>query len=431
MAGAEYWIWLQKAFGPRSTLACKLVEHFGDPEKLYCAGRKEWLASGIVKEAQCDKLCLESPSQSIDVMMQCLKYQLDIVTPDSPYYPPQLLKMKDYPLVLYVLGRTTSLQAPVMTAVVGTRKASRGGDRFAREMTAQLARAGVAVVSGGALGIDTAAHEGALSANGITIVVMGCGLGHDYLMQNEAMRKLASEKGAVISEFLPETPPSKVSFPIRNRILAGLSQATVVIEAAEKSGSFITAGDALHLQRMVLAVPSEVTGSFYSGTDKLIRENKAYSVSSAGDVIRLLRMQNGDWSEAYDKVYNAPPVGVPVDSSDLPEELRHLTIRSDEDVFTASPKPKRENTKTKQKKIIVPEEIVPAAQVQTAPAIPSVPAWLTEDLLPVWNALQDGQKSPDELIRITGLPPGKVMIAISKLEYKNAVERDFGSVRLK
>lgn len=433
MAGAEYWIWLQKAFGPRSVLACKLVERFGDPEKIYCAGRGEWLASGILNNTQCDKLCRQSPSEAFDVLMLCLKHQLDVVTPDSPYYPKNLLHMADYPLVLYVRGRSTCLQAPVMTAIVGTRKASRGGERFTRSLSAALAQEGVAVVSGGALGIDTAAHEGAISAGGITIVVMGCGLGHEYLMQNESMRHFASENGAVISEFLPETPPSKGSFPMRNRILAGMTQATVVIEAAEKSGSFITAGDALRLHRMVFAVPSSASGSFYAGTDKLIKEKKAYSVSQAQDILKLLRLQNGDWSQAYDEVLHAPPAGIPLERSAATraaEQKQTVSADAQSEPSAQTQKPpvaeKKKESKSKSEQTLPSE---PHGQATVPPG--TVPEWLTQDLLPVWKALQDGQKSPDELIRLTGLPPGKVMVAISKLEYKNAVERDFGIVRLK
>ncbi len=426
MAGAEYWIWLQKAFGPRSSLACKLIARFGDPEKLYCAGREGWIASGLLKDKQCDKLCQQSPSEAFDVLMLCMKHGLDVVTPDSPCYPKQLLRIPDYPLVLYVKGRTSALQAPVMTAVVGTRKASRGGIQFTRDMTATLAREGVAVVSGGALGIDTAAHEGALSAGGITIVVMGCGLGCDYLMQNEAMRKMAGENGAVISEFLPETPPNKSSFPTRNRILAGMSQATVVVEAAEKSGSFITAGDALRMQRMVFAVPSAVSGSFYSGTDKLIREKKAYSVTHAQEILKMLHLQNGDWSQAYEEVLHAAPAGIALGPPpEIPVQVKMIVPFEELQPLTGLKKEKKPTTKKTVKK----EQVLSAEQ--PAPAKDEPPEWLTGDLLTVRNALQDGAKSPDDLVCLTGLPPGKVLVAISKLEFKNAVERDFGCVRLK
>lgn len=418
MAGAEYWIWLQKALGPASSVACKLVSHFGNPEKLYYAGREAWLASGIVNAKQCDKLCRFSPSESFDVMMKCLKYELDAVTPDSPFYPQQLLRIRDYPMVLYVQGNKAALNAPVLTAIVGTRKSSQGGERFTRKLGEDLAKEGIVVVSGGAMGIDTAAHEGALNANGVTVVVLGCGIGCDYLMQNEPMRRKAAVRGAVISEFFPETPPNKGSFPTRNRILAGMSQATVVVEAAEKSGSFITAGDALHMNRMVFAVPATASGSFYGGTDLLLREKKAYPANSASDIVKMLRLQNGDWSQGYQAVLHPEPPG-------------DLIVGYEERLFERKPlapqvPEKKEAVPTKPKAIkrSAAETALPKTQ-------PSVPDGLEGDLLSVYNALLDGSKSPDELVRITGLSARQVTVAISKLEFKGLAEKDFGKVSLK
>ena len=418
MAGAEYWIWLQKALGPASSVVCKLVEHFGDPEKLYYAGREKWLESGIVNSAQCNKLCRFSPSQSFDVMMLCLKYELDAVTPDSPFYPQQLLRIRDYPMVLYVKGNKAALNAPVLTAIVGTRKSSKGGARFTRKLGEDLAKEGVVVVSGGALGIDTAAHEGALSANGATVVVLGCGIGCDYLMQNEPMRRKAAVNGAVISEYFPETQPTKGSFPTRNRILAGMSQATVVVEAAEKSGSFITAGDALHMNRMVFAVPATASGSFYGGTDLLIREKKAYPASSASDILKMLRLQNGEWMQEYKAILNPEPPGELLDAYADPLFARKEAVQTEPKA--ESPVPVKPTIKKQ-----------PAAKAQPQKKQPTVPDGLEGDVLAVYNALADGSKSPDELVRITELSARQVMVAVSKLEFKGLAEKDFGQVTLK
>lgn len=415
MAGAEYWIWLQKALGPASSVACKLVEHFSDPEKLYYAGRRAWEASGLLTANQCDKLSKCSPSESFDVMMKCLDYELEAVTPDSPFYPKQLLRIRDYPMVLYVQGNKAALNAPVLTAIVGTRKSSQGGERFTRKLSEDLAKEGIVVVSGGALGIDTAAHEGALRASGVTIVVLGCGIGCEYLMQNEPIRRKAAVGGAVISEYFPEAAPTKASFPPRNRILAGMSQATIVVEAAEKSGSFITADDALHMNRMVFAVPATASGSFYGGTDMLIRDKKAYPANSADDIVRMLRLQNGDWSQEYDAVLQ-------------PEQPGEFIAGYEERLFERQPllPQKQQQKKDAPKKPRAKKQPEAASVMQK-----TVPDGLEGDVLTVWNALADGGKSPDELIRITGLSARQVTVAISKLEFKGLAEKDFGNVSLK
>ncbi len=453
MAAAEYWIWLQKTLGPASSLACKLIAYFGDPEKLYYAGRKEWLASGLMTEKQCDKLCRHSPSESFNVMIACLKYGLDIITPDCPFYPKLLLRIPDYPTVLYVQGNRSALRAPVMTAVVGTRKASQSGVRFTKELAYDLASAKVAVVSGGALGIDTAAHEGALDAGGVTIVVLGCGIGTQYLMQNEPMRRKAAEKGAVISEYPPETPPNKVSFPARNRILAGMSQATLVIEAAEKSGSFITAGDARNMNRIVFAVPASVSGSFYGGTDLLIREKKAYPANGSQDILRILQMQNGEWAQRFDEAVAPVPYGFPIPNYE--EHLRRAEERKAQeaarqaalDAEKEEPLPapekhtKKEATAPKTVKKTEPKAAEKPAKktakkekVQAEEAVSeqrTPPPELEGDELTVWKLLAEGERSPQEITDRTGLPAHKVMVAISKLEFKKLAGRDFGRVFLK
>ncbi|MBR2414234.1 MAG: DNA-processing protein DprA [Clostridia bacterium] len=423
MAGAEYWIWLQKTLGFASSLACKLVAQFGDPEKLYCAGKQAWLASGLLTEKQCEKLCQHSPSESFSVMMDCLQHDLDVITPDSPYYPQNLLRIPDYPMVLYVKGNKAALNAPVLAAIVGTRNASVGGDKFTRQFSRDLAENQVVVVSGGALGIDTAAHEGALAANGVTVVVLGCGFGHEYLMQNEPMRRKVAEKGAVISEFFPGMAPTKASFPTRNRILAGMAQATVVVEASEKSGSFITAGNALHMNRMVFAVPAAVSGSFYGGTDKLIRQKKAYAAENAATVVRMLQMQYGeDWSEKYEAVLQPDPPGKLI--AGYEEFLRK---KSEEQIVQSAVAEEPIGKEKKQSKPCTPkkQEQLPVADAKTAPAD------LKGDVLTVWNALADGPKSPDTLVQTTGLSARQVMISISKLEFKGLAVKEFGKVSLK
>src|SRR5438067_8006185 len=168
-------------------------------------------------------------------------------------YPAALAAIHDPPPVLWTRGRADSLRGP-MVAVVGSRAASPYAIQVARKLAADLARRHVTVVSGMARGVDSAAHEGALDGGGVTVAVFGCGVDVIYPREHAGLAARIREAGALISEFPPETPPLPPYFPQRNRIISGLALAVVIVEAAEKSGSLITARFALEQGREVLAV---------------------------------------------------------------------------------------------------------------------------------------------------------------------------------
>ena len=266
-----YWIWLLRTLGPGAATA-DILQYFGSARGLYEAGSTEWRLSGLLTASQITALTRYSPSESGDVMRTCVENGWQIVTPDSPLYPPRLRELRNFPPVLFVCGDERVLARDVQIAMVGTRKASTYGRRVATLLASALAEAGAVIVSGGALGIDSAAHMGALSAHGKTVAVLGCGLGTDYLRENAALRTEIAKNGALISEFLPFSPASKVTFPMRNRIISGMTLGTVVIEAGERSGSLITARYALEQGRDVFAVPGDIISSAFTGANKLIRD---------------------------------------------------------------------------------------------------------------------------------------------------------------
>ncbi|MCL2513351.1 MAG: DNA-processing protein DprA, partial [Oscillospiraceae bacterium] len=252
--GPEYWIWLQKSVYPGERVH-ELLAYFGSPEKLYEAGKNEWMLSGAVSKNLAENLIKRNPSESYRVMEECGRKNWHIITPDMEEYPPLLLRIENYPLALYVWGDKNILTAKVPLAVVGTRGATDYGIKVAKSLTYDLGSAGVTVVSGGALGVDSAAHTGAMDAGGKTIAFLGCGLGSNYLHENKALRERISRNGAVVSEFMPDVSPTRMSFPIRNRLISGMSLGVLVIEAGEKSGSLITARCAFEQNRDVFAVP--------------------------------------------------------------------------------------------------------------------------------------------------------------------------------
>jgi DNA processing protein len=186
--------------------------------------------------------------------------------------------------VIWVRGTISALSAPRMVAVVGARAASRQGLEIAALLSRGLAGAGVTVVSGLARGVDTAAHRAALDAGGRSVAVLGSGLDRVYPPEHEGLARRLEEEGAAASEFPPGSPPMAYHFPLRNRLISGLSAATVVVEASEKSGSLITAGAALEQGRDVMAVPGPVSTGRHRGAHALLRDG-ASLVESAEDIL--------------------------------------------------------------------------------------------------------------------------------------------------
>ena len=202
-------------------------------------------------------------------------------------YPPRLAELHDPPPRLFLRGAGRELLDRSAVAIVGARSCSAYGAHVARSLARELAAAGVVVVSGLARGVDAEAHRGALDAAGPTIAVLGCGVDVDYPRGHADLAARVAETGLVVSEYPPGTEPAPWRFPARNRIIAGLAAATVVVEARERSGALITADFALELGREVFAVPGEITAGLSAGTNRLIRQGAA-PLLAADDVFLAL-----------------------------------------------------------------------------------------------------------------------------------------------
>jgi DNA processing protein len=202
---------------------------------------------------------------------------------DDPQYPTALAAIHDPPQTLWIKGHIGALRTQSV-AIVGSRIASPYALEVARRLGADLARRGITVVSGMARGVDSAAHRGALEAGGVTVAVFGCGVDIVYPREHTSLARSIGERGALVSEFPPGTPPLKGHFPQRNRIISGLSLGVVVVEAAEGSGSLITADFALEQGRAVLAVPGNVLGGRNYGAHALLRDG-AKLVECADDIL--------------------------------------------------------------------------------------------------------------------------------------------------
>jgi DNA processing protein len=255
-----------------------------------------WLAVAVFAAETGEHLLEEPRSRRFDRFRQTFDEDayrrrlatqgLSWVGQDDAAFPQRLLAIHDPPAGVFVRGEGDMPQAEPTVAIVGARACSPYGTSVARSLARELAAAGVIVVSGLARGIDGAAHRGALET-GTTLAVLGCGIDRDYPRAHASLAAEITAEGWVVSEYAPGVEPAPWRFPARNRIVAGLSDATVVVEARERSGALITADLALDDGREVLAVPGEITSQLSAGTNHLLRLG-ATPVTCAGDVLQAL-----------------------------------------------------------------------------------------------------------------------------------------------
>ena len=232
-----------------------------------------------------------------------------LLTWDSDNYPQLLKEIPDPPIVLYAKGNLACLSRPTL-AIVGTRKPSITGSEIAYKFSVELAGAGVTIVSGLALGVDTQAHSGCLFANGSTIAVMGTGIDRIYPQQNRELSNRIVKKGLLLSEFPPGVPPKAGHFPRRNRIISGLSLSTLVVEAAIKSGSLITARFAIEQNRDVLAIPGSIHNTQAKGCHYLLQQG-ARLVESTKDVLDALEIKDEKF------IYEEHPTAIAIENGNL------------------------------------------------------------------------------------------------------------------
>ncbi|HEY5975312.1 MAG TPA: DNA-processing protein DprA [Geobacteraceae bacterium] len=286
MSESYYWFAL-KSVPLVGTITCRrLVEQFGSPERVLRASAAELARVPGVGPALIASLAGHPYQEQAERECAAVeRHGVRIVTMLDPDYPPLLREIADAPPFLYVVGDLPSTERSL--AVVGSRHASSYGLATTARLTRELAEAGVAIISGMARGVDAAAHRAALAAGGSTIGVLGCGVDLTYPQENRALFQEMRSKGALISEFPMATPPAAENFPRRNRLISGLSRGVLVVEAAEQSGSLITAGCALEQNREVFAVPGNITNRASRGSNSLIKQG-AKLVAECSDIFEEL-----------------------------------------------------------------------------------------------------------------------------------------------
>ena len=277
----EAWLLVSQAPGIGCRTFQRLLDRFGTPENILAASRQQ-LQSARIASAGIDFLLSADP-RTIQPSMDWLEQPNHrLLTLQDPDYPPLLAEIADPPPILYVQGEPSLLRQPQL-AIVGSRNPTATGLTNARDFSACLAGAGLTITSGLAIGIDGAAHQGAL-IQGTSVGVTGTGLDRVYPAQHRELAHALVEHGALVSEYPPGTPPKAENFPRRNRLISGLSLGTLVVEATPHSGSLITARLALEQGREVFAIPGSIHNPQARGCHRLIREG-AKLVESAQDII--------------------------------------------------------------------------------------------------------------------------------------------------
>ena len=282
--GLAAWLRLTLIPGISGETQRKLLAAFGLPEAIFAAGRLE-VRSVIGDKA--DLLFDGDPAEAIEHSLAWASQPgQSIITLADASYPPALLEIADPPSVLYVRGNPDLLHRRGI-AVVGSRNATPQGTQTAESFARHLAAQGLCIVSGLALGIDAAAHRGALAAQGETVAVIGTGADRIYPARNKELAIAIAERGAIVSEFPLGTPAVAYNFPRRNRIISGLARGVLVVEAAPESGSLITARLAAEQGREVFAIPGSIHSPVARGCHKLIKQG-AKLVETAQDILEEL-----------------------------------------------------------------------------------------------------------------------------------------------
>lgn len=312
------WLHLLNAPGLGFARISALLKHFGSADQI--VSQRKFPAEFNIPTQALQHLKQASNDDIQPELLWLEKPNNHLLTIDDALYPPQLKQISDPPVVLFVKGSTQALLLPQL-AVVGSRSATQGGLKNAHAFCHDLAKSGLVITSGLAAGIDTQAHQGALDASGKTIAVMGTGINSIYPKSNQQLARTIADQGAVVSEFPLNTPPHAYNFPRRNRIISGLSLGTLVIEAANKSGTLITARLSVENNRPVMAIPGSIHNPMSKGCHQLIKQG-AKLVESAQDIMEELNPSIDMLSDQLKASLKA----LDVTSLELNQDLPHMSL---------------------------------------------------------------------------------------------------------
>lgn len=409
---AKYWLWLTTRRFIGSQAVRKLLRHFGTPEAIYAADPDTLRCLNLLSSRELEALADHSMDLPEKILADCYEQNISILTLQDAQYPERLRNIYDPPAVLYYRGRLPNFDTEPAVAVVGTRNCTPYGILMARQLGYQMANDGALVVSGLAAGIDRYAMEGALSAERPVTGVLGGGVDVVYPSGNRLLYEDVAVRGCLLSEYPPGTQPLSAHFPVRNRIIAGLTLGCLVVEAPEDSGALITARLALEQGRDVFAVPGNVGSVKSRGCNRLLKEG-AILVENGWDVMQ-------EYEAAFPGVVRNRSGG------------ERLTL-SRKEYKTAS-----QNAVQQAEARTAPEEkteAAPSAEVSAETADPPVQdsqvyldlqamqSTRSRDQLRILQALAGGPVHADDIVERTQLRTATVNAALSLLEVDGLVEK--------
>ena len=390
----RYWLWLQRALGEGAYIK-NMIEDFGSVKKLYSSNILEWRMSPALTVKQIDRLEQTDINSVDEIIYTCEKNGWTIIDYDDERYPNRLREIHNPPCVLYVDGILPDIDNLAVIGIVGTRKASTYAIKVTHIMSRGITECGALVVSGGALGVDTAAHKGALTAGGNTVAVLGCGLGASYLNENKPLRDIIKNNGALVTEYPPFTRASRTTFPMRNRIISGLSVGVLVVEAGVKSGSLITANYALEQGRDIFAVPASVLSVDFSGTNKLI-DDGAMVATKPAQIVSV-------YAEKFSTIDISKARSIDELMNDESDKSANIEKNENKLSFESIEENREKRLKNEHKA-----------------------STLNGDTKIVYQCLNDCFLHIDAIIEKTGLTSAKVMASITQLEVMGLIESTSG-----
>ena len=385
MAALKYWIWLAEKRGVRRQTKLALTQRFETPEELYYAETDEvLLTEGITRE---EAAALEDKDlrRAEAILETCERRDYRILTIADAGYPRRLRNIFDPPILLYCRGRLPLIDEEAAIAVVGTRSYTPYGALCAGKLGGQLAAGGAVIVTGLAHGIDSLAARAALRNGGRVLGVLGCGLDVVYPRGSEELYEDVAAAGALITEYAPGTLPLSGNFPVRNRILSGLSVAVLVVEAPERSGALITAGTALEQGREVFAVPGPIDAPGSAGCNRLLRDG-AGLVSEGWDLLR-------EYEERF------------------PGKLRREAAQREAPETPGYERREQQREAQRRETRKLPPRLDPQG------------AELTDDQIALLRTLTEEPMLVDDLVEESGIPVRRVLSALTMLEIDGYVSQ--------